>query len=397
MTTDLDTLLARANPLPLDAARALELPDAELVAAITAESRVPGPRAPRAHRRRRMARRVGFAIALAGAAAIVLAALPSGSGPGRSTPGAPARAWAAELVRFAEASPLVLLGDPDWKVDHADESSATNGEMRFLHGDEPAPPAGELVVTEGQPIPKAFIEDTRRHASLNWRSGGIGMWKRDRGHEAAAHTRAPVLGATADVYEYRAAGQFRDIPDYHDITALWKDGGRVMEFRWAAPSMAAFKALLGDLRRVDTNAWLSAMPASVVKAADRGDAITAMLRGIPLPPGFDKTRIRGAKLTQDRYQLGASVAGTVACAWLRIWSQARRAGDTATVERAVAAMATSRHWPILREMSATGAYPEVLGEYVAAMPTGTWYGRSLERSADSALACSSLGVGLTGR
>jgi hypothetical protein len=390
--TDLDTLLAAANPLPDYAARALALPDAELIEAITAEPRARPRWAPQ-NRRRRIARRAGVAIALAGAAAIALAALPSGSGPGESTPG---RAWAAELVRFAEASPLVLLDDQDWKVDYADESSASEGEMRFLHGDTPAPPASQLVVTEGRPIPKAVIEDARRHAALNWRRGGIATWKRGREHEAAVHTTAPVLGTTADVYEYRAAGQFRDIARYHDITALWKDGKRVMEFRWAAPSMTAFKALLADLRRVDTDAWLSAMPASVVKTSDRRDAVTAMLDGIPLPPGFDRESIPGSKLSKDRYQLGATVAGTVACTWIRVWSQARSAGDVAAVNRAIAAMATAKHWPILREMSRAGAYPEVLEEYAAAMRKGTWYGRPLEGDADEGLGCSTFGIRLTG-
>jgi hypothetical protein len=389
--SELDTRLAAANPFPADVARSLVLPDAELVAALVGEPR----RAPRAPRRRRLARRTGIAIALAGTAAAVLAALPSGSG--ESAPGAPGRAWAAELVRFAEASPLTLLSAPGWHVDYADESSANEGEMRFLHGDQPPPPQDKLVVTESGPVPKEVIEDGRRHVSLNWRSGAIAPWKRDRAASAAVHTTAPVLGTTADVYEYRATGQFARIPDYHDITALWVDGKRVMEFRWAAPSMAAFKALLGDLRRVDTDTWLFALPASVVKTADHDRAVTAMLHGIPLPPGFDPGTIRGAKLSKDRYQLGATVAGTVACSWLRVWSQARRAGDTATVERAIAAMATARRWPVLRAMSSSGAYPEVLEQYAAAMRKGTWYGRPLEGDADEGLGCSSLGIELGGR
>jgi hypothetical protein len=385
MTTELDTRLAAANPLPDDVARALVLPDAALVAALADEPR----RAPRAPRRRRLARRAGIAIALAGAAAAVLALLPGGSGPGES-----GRAWAAELVRFAEASPLTLLNAPDWRVDYADESSADEGEMRFLHGDKPPPPQDKLVVTENGPVPKEVIEDARRHASLNWRAGAIAPWKRDRGMSAAIHTTAPVMGTTADVYEYRATGQFARIPDYHDITALWLDGKRVMEFRWAAPSMAAFKALLADLRRVDTDTWLFALPASVVKTADHDRAVSAMLRGIPLPPGFDAATIRGARLSKDRYQLGAAVAGTVACSWLRVWSQARRSGDTATAERAIAAMATAKRWPVLRAMSSSGAYPQVLEEYAAAMRKGTWHGRPLEGDADEGLGCSSLGIKL---
>jgi hypothetical protein len=389
-TDDLDVLLTHADPLPADAARALALSDAEMIEAITAHPRAAAPRATR----RRVRRRLGVAIALACAAAIALAALPSGPRPGEGTPGAPPRAWAAELVRFAEASPLVLLDVPGWRVDYADESSATEGEMRFLQGDEPAPDP-QIVITDGRPVPKAVIEDARRHAALNWRAGPIGTWKRDRAQSAAVHTTAPVLGTTADVYEYRAAGQFRR-RDHHDITALWNDGARVMEFRAAAPSMDAFKTLLAGLRRVDTHAWLSAMPASVVKTARRGDVVTAMLRGIPLPPGFDEARIPGAKLTKDRYQLGASVAGTVACSWIRVWSRARHAGDTRAAERAIAAMATAKRWPVLREMSRSGAYPEVLEEFAAAMRKGTWSGRPLEGDADEGLGCASLGVKLTG-
>lgn len=395
-TTDLDSLLSAANPLPDHVARAIRLPGAELMETIMAEPRQATRRTlrpPRRHARRHLA----VVIALACAAAIVFAALPGGSGPGEGAPGAPPRAWAAELVRFAEASPLVLLDVPGWRVDYADESSATEGEMRFLHGDKPAPDPKRLVVVGGRPIPKAVIEDARRHAELHWRAGPIGPWKRDRANDAAVHTTAPVLGATADVYEYRAGGQFRQIRDYHDITALWKDGARVMEFRWAAPSMAAFKSLLAGLRRVDTDAWLSAMPASVVKSADRGDAVMEMLRGIPLPAGFHKSSIPGAELTKDRYQLGAKVAGTVACTWIRVWSQARHAGDTRTAERAVAAMATAKHWPVLRRMSKSGDYPEVLEEYAAAMRKGTWHGRPVEEDADEGLGCSSLGVALTDR
>jgi hypothetical protein len=262
-TTDLDTLLAHANPLPDDAARALGLPDTELLEAIIAQPREPARRAPRVGRRR--AGCLGVAIALAGAvAAIAFAGLPGGSGPGEGTPGAPPRAWAAGLVRFAEASPLVLLAVPAWRVDYANESSAAEGEMRFVQ-DKPIP--RRLVITGGRPSPKAVIEHARRQARLNWRAGPLTRWKRERANDAVLHTTAPVLGTAADVYEYRAAGQFGMIRDYHAMTALWKDGARVMEFSWAAPSVGAFKRLLAGLRRVDTDVWLSAMPASVVKRA----------------------------------------------------------------------------------------------------------------------------------
>lgn len=61
---------------------------------------------------------------------------------------------------------------------------------------------------------------------------------------------------------------------------------------------------------------------------------------------------------------------------------------------AIAAMETAKRWPILREMSSAGGYPEVLLEYVGAMPSGLWYGRPLLGDVDSGLGCSQLGVKL---
>ncbi len=83
-----------------------------------------------------------------------------------------------------------------------------------------------------------------------------------------------------------------------------------------------------------------------------------MLRGVTLPPGFNASAITGANLASDRYQLGATVTGTVACTWFKRWAQARRTGNSAGVQQAVNAMATAKTWPILQQMSKSGAYPE---------------------------------------
>jgi hypothetical protein len=61
-------------------------------------------------------------------------------------------------------------------------------------------------------------------------------------------------------------------------------------------------------------------------------------------------------------QLGARVAGAVACGWFDAWV----AGD----ERALDALATAREWPVLLAMQAEGDYPEVLWELVAAARSG---------------------------
>jgi hypothetical protein len=151
--------------------------------------------------------------------------------------------------------------------------------------------------------------------------------------------------------------------------------------------MAMFRAELLALHNVDTTAWLRAMPASVVKSADSGETIRQMLNGIPLPPQFDAARIRGARLLHDRYQLGAAVTGTIACMWIADWSHARAIGDHAGVNRALAAMASSPGWPILREMAHQGAWPQVLNSYGKAMPRGTIFGRAITADANSGLGC----------
>jgi hypothetical protein len=139
------------------------------------------------------------------------------------------------------------------------------------------------------------------------------------------------------------------------------------------------------------------MPPSVVKSADSSQVVHQMLKGIPLPPRFDASRIRGSQLVQNRYDLGAAVTGTVACMWIGDWKRARQAGDDATVDRAIAAMATAPHWPVLHQMARQGAWPQVLISYARAMRRGTVIegGRlPLAAAANSGLGCRELGVNL---
>lgn len=386
---DVDALVATANPLPRTQANGLPIDAAEqeLVQAIMAGSAAAPAAGPRARLSTvRAARRVVLVIAAAGATAAVLATLPAGDGSPAGPGGGPQRAFAAELVRFAEASPLVLLDAPGWRVDYADEQSAVEGEMRFVEGAAPEQAGGD---GRNQ---RPTVDERQRAAELHWRSGTLGSWVRDRAASASVSTTAPVLGTEARVFEYHGGS-----PGDRDITALWRDGDRVLELRSAVPDMETFKARLAALRRVDTNAWLRALPASVVKEADRGNAVQAMLKGIPLPPGFEPASIPGAELTKDRYQLGAAVSGAVACTWIKRWSDARRRSDTQAARAAIAAMATAKDWPILQEMSKMGAFPEVVKGYAAAMPSGRWAGRPLEGDVESGLGCSERGARLRGR
>jgi hypothetical protein len=369
---DLDALVSAANPLAAAAAAALSVADAqsELCRQLLSQA-VPVPPSPvRSHRLPRVrAPRLAATLAVALVGAVVAFAIVDASG-GRS-----GTAWGAELVRFAEASPLVLLDQAGWHVDYANEDSSVDGELHFTNGPAPA---------------SATTEDFTTDAALNWRAGPLAPWMADRANSANLSTTAPVLGTVAHVYQY-AGGQ----PGHQDITALWEYNGRVLEFRAGAADVAAFEVLLASLRAVDTDTWLSALPASVVKTTDRTAVIASMLQGVTLPPGFDAASITGAGLTSDRYQLGATVAGTVACTWFKLWSDARRSGDAAGVQRAIDAMATAKDWPILKEMSSSGGYPQILEAFAAAMPSGLWSGRPLEGDVDSGLGCPALGIPLT--
>jgi hypothetical protein len=382
-TLDLDALLASANPLDAPHAAALPLADAqdELCRALLAQEPATDPPASRAPRSRwRLVPRVALAVLVLFAGSMAVLSL------GKSGDNGGGTVWAAELVRLAEASPLVLLDAPGWQVVYADEQSAQEGELHFSLGPPVPPPAQGAASVDA--MKQTDVPTTT--AALNWRPGPLSDWTRDRAASANISTTAPVLGTTAHVYQY-AGGR----PGHQDITALWRYDGRVLEFRAGAADVAAFKTLLAALRRVDTDTWLSAMPDSVVKTGDRATVIAGMLRGVTVPPGFDPSTIKGETLTKDRYQLGAAVAGTVACTWFKRWSDAHRAGDAAGQHEAIAAMRTAKDWPILAEMAKSGAYPEVLLGYVKAMPTGKWYGRPLEGDVDSGLGCPELGVPLS--
>jgi hypothetical protein len=382
---EIDALVALRNPIDERALAALRLDGEELrlcealmslAPAAPAPAAMPAPAAPAATQpaqpaqppqppqppqpaqppqppqpaRRRRARRLpgprprllaGFALA---ALAIVAVLALSGREPGSS-----GTAWAAPLVRLAESSPLLLLDMPGWEVTRADESDEVEGEMDFTNG---APPPIDQSVSEA---------DRARVATLHWRRGRLERWQRSRAHESSLVVQRTVLGERAQVARYT---------NTDDYTAIWPDGERVLEFRSVAPDLATFERRLAALKRVSVDAWLSAMPASVIKSADRAGAVEAMLADIPLPRGFDRSALANAPTVSDRYQLAAKVTGAVACAWIERWADARERGDEAEASRAVAAMQTSHGWKILDEIESGGAWSEVLRSRADAMRSG---------------------------
>jgi hypothetical protein len=370
------------------------------LAGIGSASKGPTPIGIRSRRRRQLPL-IALGIACLAAAIVALVSL-GGSGPEQ-----PSRAYGADLIRFADSSPLLLLEGPGWRVQNVDEERSREGIE------------GSMEFVTGQPLPYETLritgnDETGQHesgmrpAAVRQRKVELAWSHRDLAETVAfAHQRlhshgqhwvkAPVLGTTAYVDTRDEVFVNQGGPGDHQMTAYWSEDGYLLEMRAAVPDLAGFEERLGWLTEVDRQAWLEAMPAKVVKAGDHDAAVREMLRGIPVPSTFEPSRVPDEGLTTNRYQVGAKVTGTVSCLWLRQWGEARRTGDREAELEADRAMATARHWPILREMVKDGDYPEVLWETAAAMPSGYWeyagHQRRLLPHAEG-LGCARLGLPL---
>lgn len=362
--------MAAANPLGREQAADLPLAAAEdeLLAEIVAGER-PEPAPPRRRQpvRRRGPRRVRFALAVTAAASGLLAFLLLSSSDGGPPAVRPSSAYAAELIRRADSSPRLLLTAPGWRVAGL-QAWDGEGEMQFA-----GPSTGPAATG-------------RAEAQLNWLPAALVPLERrvhDRALSAELATTAPALDTTARVFQYIGSR-----PGRLDVTALWEEGGLVVEYRAPVPSVAAFEAQLASLRKVDTESWLAAMPPDVVKPAEFEATVRQMLVGVAMPPGFVAADVVAESVPTDRYQLSASVVAAVGCSWFARWAEARRSGDEAAVKAAIAAMSGSQGWPVVRQMSDQGAFDQILHDLALAMPRGSVYrDRPLENDVESALAC----------
>lgn len=339
-----------------------------------ASSAAPPKRHP-APRRRFLALGGGLALALAGL--VVFFAVGNGS---RS----PQPVYGAELVRFAESTPLLLLEGPGWRVQDLNEYKSregTQGFMEFVTG-KPVPDEtfrvtvgkNGILQEEAGMLPAAVRQ---RKVELSWHSGKVEV------PVTVPHpVRLPVLGTTARVNTHadriisttKAGKQVIEPgkPGDRQMAAIWTEGGYVLELRAAVPDLAAFAERLGWLAKVDSQTWLDAMPAKVVKAANHEEAVREMLRGIPLPSTFKPSRIPDEGLTTARSQLAGEVTATVSCLWFRQWGEARRAGNRAAELEAEKAMATALRWPVMRQLEREGGSNETLLKLVKSLPSGVW-------------------------
>ncbi len=394
-TREIEAALAAADPVNRDRLDQLDLGamEAELLADLDGEQPA-SPFGAKASRRRR-SRRLALALAGGVAAATVAAFVILAGGTSERA----SRAYAAELVRFAESTPLLLLEGPGWRVEDVYEApggpyrprgSAGEGSMEFVTG-KPIPDETIHSTQVGKPqhmrgsstlIYMKFREKgmlppavRQRKVELRWSRRSLASelrYAHEAPHPHDQHwVRLPVLGTTADV-DTRAE-QFVNQGGRGDrqMTAYWSEDGYLLELQAAVPDLAAFEERLQWLTKVESQTWLEAMPPQVVKAADHDATVREMLRGIPLPDSFSLARVPTAGITTNRDQVQAAVISTVSCLWFRQWGEARASGDRAKASEAEKAMSTYARWPLFRELDRTNRYPaELIPELVTAMPSG---------------------------
>jgi hypothetical protein len=355
---------------------------------------------PRPHRRRpRNLVLAGGAAAFAVVIALVIVLAGGGSGPS-------SRAYGAELVRFAESTPLLLLDQPGWRVQDVREyktREGTDGSMEFvtgkpvtLEGIRPVGPSksGKQIV-KGLPPTAA----RQRLVMLGWRPEAEGPLA-TRASLSGHVVRLPVVGTTAivDTRAERFAGHAK--PGDREMAAFWSEGGDVIELRAAVPDLAAMEERLDWVTKVDSQTWLEAMPAKVVKAANFEGGVKEILVGIPLPKSFAISRVPNEGLTTSRAGVALEATSTVACLWLRQWGEARRSGDEGAEAEATKALGGSGNWPIFRELGSEKPYAaREIEEVAEAMRRGYWIYRghpqNLLKHAES-LGCARLGLPLLG-
>jgi hypothetical protein len=300
-------------------------------------------------------------------------------------------AYGAELVRFAESTPLLLLEEPGWRVRNVVQWQQSSGSMEFGPGPpapaRPHPSRSEIIDREAQlPLGLHVVK-------VGWAPWHrAGRWlKAYRAHGFTA--AAPVLGTTAHI----DPGARLSIPGahgLHSMLAVWKQGDRVLSLSAWVPDLDAFRERLSWLAKVDAETWLDAMPTRVVKAAEYGAEVGKMLRGIPVPAGFDASRIPDRRVTTNRYSVGKAVGGAVACEWFGRWFEARGDQDLRAAREARQVLLGSGSWPVFRRIANEGAYPQLVVEFAEALPSGQWgNGRPLRQVINSG--CTEIGFPLS--
>ncbi len=174
-----------------------------------------------------------------------------------------------------------------------------------------------------------------------------------------------VLGRPAQMWAYTP----------HDHTAIREvEDGRWMEFRGDGMDRAAYLALLGQLRLTSDAEFNASLPDDYVAKGERATTAEQIIGEIHQVsnagfPGGASLQLDDGE-AKDHYQFGAEVVAQYVCAWLETFENAKTHEQPGLATEAARVLATSREWPILKQMNADGDYPEVVWEYADQVTAG---------------------------
>jgi hypothetical protein len=256
--------------------------------------------------------------------------------------------------------PLVSIDLPGWTISYVEESE---GSIEMSDVEDTA--LERMVFEESVNYHSATIlfTDGTKQAELRLSSSALDDVERliaDRLSSGSRLTDETVLGSNAAVIRL----------DDLSFTGIWSASD--VEYEFVGHEFGGedgeedFRSVLRALRRVSETDWTASLSDEIV--SDRASTIRQYLSDIPLPPGFDTTAVEEGPI-EHWYQVGADTVRAVSCGWLDYWVSAKSAGDQASMQQAVDAMAGSRQWSILIDMSAEGGFHEMVWEYADAIAT----------------------------
>lgn len=293
------------------------------------------------HHRSLVRRTVAFGVMAAFVLGIMTVVTPDRPGRGGQT------GWDAELVSIAEASPRYLIADQEWSIASVDEFSGQSGEMMFQNG------------------PGALMENST--PGLYWIELS---WSPASEHDELVKDReASAENSGAITIADQAGILFQDTdsaPIGSTIYALWLDGGHSLQLRSdVIPTIEGFTAVANELRSVDVDAWLSAMPASIVKPEERGNEIDEILARLPAPANLDVQALKDIEMVRNDHSFGYEVRNAVVCSWVQQWVDATKVGNDRGAEKAAAALA----WPGWAKSDDHGQWSSFVSDVATAMKT----------------------------
>lgn len=244
---------------------------------------------------------------------------------------------------FAEI-PLTILPSDDWVMTSLNQFDEGNpAEVYYLDAADAASGTTSLIVAPGG---GATEVDYGTELSITWVRADMATWGT---FGTPVDAELTVLGLPATTFVMRG----------HVLVVVSVDGGSV-QFDATVGTVEEMRTILDGLRIVSPEGFEQALPASVVSPAARAATVQSMQQGIPRLAAVDLSEIASRPAYEDRYQLGAEVVMAVLCPAFESWEAAVAAGDTATAQQMRALVASTRSWPVLRQMAADGLLPDLI-------------------------------------